>query len=153
MQSVFFFGCNLVRKALEGLQRVFLLLFLPVDVGALMKVSERRCHAVRLLIGLSAPVGLSARPSALGPCCMLYVVMLQSSCIMVESESTPEREEESQITDSLRTRVFHAAKDGMAITLFALLADLSVKTADELLAQVGEESLCLFSQVSSCLIL
>lgn len=60
-------------------------------------------------------------------------------------ESTPEREEESQITDSLRTRVFHAAKDGMAITLFALLADLSVKTADELLAQVGEESLSLQS--------
>ncbi|XP_026286957.1 protein fem-1 homolog B [Frankliniella occidentalis] len=48
-------------------------------------------------------------------------------------------EEVCHISDSLRTRVFHAAKDGMAITLYALLADLSSKTADELLAQLVEE--------------
>ena len=44
-----------------------------------------------------------------------------------------------EITDSLRTRVFLAAKDGMAFTLFALLADLPSATADQLLQQLMEE--------------
>lgn len=59
---------------------------------------------------------------------------LDECCTMVDDSQA-----EIEISDSLRTRIFHAAKDGMAITLFALLADLSSRTADQLLSQLIEE--------------
>ncbi|XP_034241275.1 protein fem-1 homolog B isoform X2 [Thrips palmi] len=58
--------------------------------------------------------------------------------IMTECSSQDE-DEFPEISDSLRTRVFHAAKDGMAITLYDLLSNLSDKAADHLLTQIVEE--------------
>jgi len=42
----------------------------------------------------------------------------------------------TELAQSLRNRVYYAARDGMAITLFALLADKSGEEVHELLNQV-----------------
>ena len=67
---------------------------------------------------------------------------------MIDEVGVVEVPEAIHISDSLRTRVFHAAKDGMAITLYALLADLPSGTVDQLLQQV-RRFLCLFEMMSS----
>lgn len=62
---------------------------------------------------------------------------IDDKCIMTECPSQDQEEEEfPEITDSLRFRVFHTAKDGMAITLYDLLSNLSDKAANHLLTQV-----------------
>ncbi|GAB6032424.1 hypothetical protein CHUAL_011062 [Chamberlinius hualienensis] len=45
----------------------------------------------------------------------------------------------SEIGEPLKNRVYYAARDGMAITLYALLADRSDAEVDELLSRVMEE--------------
>lgn len=45
----------------------------------------------------------------------------------------------SESSDSLKTRVYYAARDGMAITLYALLADKPRDEVDKMLVQVVEE--------------
>jgi molybdopterin-guanine dinucleotide biosynthesis protein A len=48
--------------------------------------------------------------------------------------------EMADLPESLKERVYYAARDGMAITLFALLSEQLEENAERLLAQVFNNS-------------
>lgn len=56
-----------------------------------------------------------------------------------------------ELSESFKNRVYYAARDGLAITLYALLSEKSLEEAEEVLNQVLIVLTCVIYAVFLCL--